>query len=44
LTGSTLERRARTIISWFKWIRNNLGLVYVDAAGNIRIDRQTRLV
>jgi hypothetical protein len=44
LTGSTLERRARTIISWFKWIRNNLGLVDVDAAGNIRIDRQTRLV
>jgi hypothetical protein len=44
LTGSTLERRARTIISWFKWIRNNLGLVDVDAVGNIRIDRQTRLV
>ena len=30
LTGSTLERRA------------NLGLVEVDAVGNIRIDRQTR--
>lgn len=43
LTGSTLERRARTIRSWFRWIRNNLGLVEVDAAGNIRIDRQTRL-
>ena len=25
LTGSTLERRARTIRSWFRWIRNNLG-------------------
>lgn len=44
LTGSTLERRARTIRSWFRWIRNNLGLVDVDAIGNIRIDRQTRLV
>jgi C-terminal AAA-associated domain len=43
LTGSTLERRARTIMSWFRWIRNNLGLVEVDGAGNIRIDRQSRL-
>jgi hypothetical protein len=43
LTGSTLERRARTVRSWFRWIRNNLGLVEVDATGNIRIDRQTRL-
>ena len=43
LTGSTLERRARTIRSWFRWIRNNLGLVEVDEAGNIRIDRQTKL-
>jgi hypothetical protein len=43
LTGSTLERRARTIRSWFRWIRNNLGLVEVNEAGNIRIDRQTRL-
>lgn len=43
ITGSTLERRARTIRSWFRWIRNNLGLVEIDAAGNIRIDRQTRL-
>jgi hypothetical protein len=43
LTGSTLERRATTIRSWFRWIRNNLGLVEVDEAGNISIDRQTRL-
>jgi hypothetical protein len=43
LTGSTLERRGRTIRSWFRWIRNNLGLVEIDKAGNIRIDRQTRL-
>jgi hypothetical protein len=39
LTGSTLERRARTIRTWFKWIRNNLGLVELYASGNIRIDR-----
>lgn len=43
LTGSTFERRARTIRSWFRWIRNKLGLVEIDARGNIRIDRQTRL-
>jgi hypothetical protein len=44
LTGSTLGRRAQTIISWFKWIRNNLGLVEVNDNGEIRISRQTRLV
>lgn len=44
LTGSTLGRRAQTIISWFKWIRNNLGIVDVNKNGDIRISRQTRLV
>jgi hypothetical protein len=42
-TGSTLGRRAQTIISWFKWIRNNLGIVEVNHNGDIRISRQTRL-
>jgi hypothetical protein len=42
LTGSTLERRARTIRSWFRWIRNNLGIVEVDKYGRIRISRQLR--
>src|SRR5712691_735400 len=40
LTGSTLGRRAQTIISWFKWIRNNLGIVEVNKNGDIRISRQ----
>jgi hypothetical protein len=44
LTGSTLGRRAQTIISWFKWIRNNLGIVEVNDNGEIRITRQTRLL
>ena len=35
LQGSTLVRRAQTIVSWFKWIRNNLGVIEVDKAGNI---------
>jgi DNA-binding transcriptional regulator/RsmH inhibitor MraZ len=43
LTGSTLERRARTIRSWFRWIRNNLGIVEVDKHGRIRISKQLRL-
>lgn len=43
LTGSTLCRRTHTIISWFKWIRNNLGIVEVNENGDIRISRQTRL-
>jgi hypothetical protein len=40
ITGDTLFRRTRTIISWFKWIRNNLGIVEVDTEGNIRFSRQ----
>jgi len=44
LTGSTVGRRAQTIISWFKWIRNNLGIVEVNDRGEIRISRQTKLV
>jgi hypothetical protein len=36
ISGSTVVRRSRTIISWFKWIRNNLGIVNVDANGIIR--------
>jgi hypothetical protein len=44
LTGSTLGRRAQTIISWFRWIRNNLGIVDVNDNGDIRISGQTNLV
>lgn len=43
LTGSTLGRRAQTIISWFKWIRNNLGIVEVDKDCNISIARQMKI-
>jgi hypothetical protein len=37
ITGDTLLRRTRT---WFKWIRNNLGIVEVDMKGNVRFSRQ----
>jgi hypothetical protein len=43
LTGDTLVRRACTIRSWFRWIRNNLGIVEVDRNGNIRVSRQLTL-
>jgi len=43
LTGNTLSRRAQTIISWFRWIRNNLQLVEVDDNGSIRLASQYRL-
>jgi hypothetical protein len=36
ISGSTVLRRGRTIISWFKWIRNNLGIVDVDSSGTIK--------
>ena len=41
LTGSTIGRRAQTIISWFRWIRNNLGIVEVNKNGDIRISKQS---
>ena len=41
--GSTLKRRTQTIVAWFKWIRNNVGLVEVDRYGNISIAKQLKL-
>ena len=43
ITGSTLKRRTQTIVAWFKWIRNNVGLVEVDRYGNISIAKQVKL-
>lgn len=43
LTGDTLGRRAQTILAWFRWIRNNLGMVEIERNGNIRLARQMRL-
>ena len=42
ITGSTLNRRTQTILSWFKWIRNNIGLVEIDYYGNISIAKQLK--
>ncbi len=43
LTGDTLGRRAQTILAWFRWIRNNLGMVEIERNGNILLARQMRL-
>jgi hypothetical protein len=43
IRGSTLKRRTQTIVAWFKWIRNNVGLVEVDRYGNISIAKQVKL-
>ena len=43
LTGDTLGRRDQTILAWFRWIRNNLGMVEIERNGNIRLARQLRL-
>ena len=29
IRGRTVLRRSRTIVSWFRWIRNNLGIIDV---------------
>lgn len=42
ISGSTLNRRTQTIISWFRWIRNNIGLVEVDCDGSIRFAQQLK--
>jgi hypothetical protein len=44
LTGSTLSRRAQTVTSWFKWIRNNLGIVEINKDNTIQIARQLRII
>lgn len=36
ISGSTVSRRSRTIISWFRWIRNNLGIIDVYDNGTIK--------
>jgi hypothetical protein len=46
LTGSTPKRRAQTMISWFKWIQGNIGIVEVNIEKKIKtiqLSRQIRL-
>jgi hypothetical protein len=43
LGGTTLHRRAQTIVAWFRWIQSHLGIVDVDSFGNISASRQSRL-
>lgn len=33
LTGSTLQRRSQTILSWFRWIHKSVGVIKVEPTG-----------
>jgi hypothetical protein len=35
ITGATLWRRTQTVVAWFRWIKNNVGLVNVEKDGTI---------
>jgi hypothetical protein len=35
IKGATLLRRTQTIIAWFRWIKNNVGLVNVQGDGTV---------
>lgn len=35
ITGATLLRRTQTIIAWFRWIKNNVGLLHVQLDGTV---------
>lgn len=42
LTGSTLGRRAQTILAWFRWIQYNVGLIEVSK-DKVGFSRQLKL-
>lgn len=43
ITGSTLRRRTQTVVAWFRWIKNNVGLIDVERDGTIIPQQQTNL-
>ncbi len=43
ITGATLRRRTQTIVAWFRWIKNNVGLVNVERDGTIVPQQQVKL-
>ncbi len=43
ITGDTLKRRTQTIVAWFRWIKNNVGLVNVECDGTIGPQKQLKL-
>lgn len=42
LTGSTLGRRAQTILAWFRWMQHNVGLIEVSK-DEVTFSRQLKL-
>lgn len=43
ITGDTLRRRTQTVIAWFRWIKNNVGLLNVEPDGTIVHQQQENL-
>ena len=43
ITGATVRRRAQTVVAWFRWIKNNVGLVNVELDGTIVPQQQAKL-
>lgn len=43
ITGDTLRRRTQTVIAWFRWIKNNIGLVDVEPDGTIAPEPQMKM-
>ena len=43
ITGATLRRRTQTVVAWFRWIKNNVGLVNVERDGTIISQQQSKM-
>lgn len=43
ISGNTLRRRTQTVVAWFRWIKNNVGLINVERDGTITPQLQSKL-
>ena len=42
IRGDTLKRRTQTVVAWFRWIKNNVGLINVERDGTITPQPQSK--
>ncbi|MFI5405571.1 MAG: type II restriction enzyme [Nitrososphaerales archaeon] len=43
IRGDTLRRRTQTVVAWFRWIKNNVGLINVEKGGTIAPQQQAQI-
>ena len=43
IRGNTLRRRTQTVVAWFRWIKNNIGIVDVEPNGTIASQQQAKI-